>query len=384
MKILSVAVMVFSIVLLVACSDSTKRIVHDDDLTNDALITDDATVTDDALVTDEAVTDEIATDEIATDEIATDEIVTDEVVTDELVTDEVATDEGVTDEILADEDAVAGEDDLLPDDDVVTGATCGEIAECVGACGGDSACMDACIAAGTPEAQEEFETLFTCVSTQCNVPCSQSQQACSECVNTLCHDEMVACYTVEDAPVYGTVAVNATFNYIYDGSADIQSQIQAHPQGVVMGSVFTGSYGTTNKPIPPTAVGATTISLAIHRPASGSDPAMVVAITRVWTSSGVVNPLINLAFRTDVIAPGVYSMDARESDGFVALTNETGPDTSCLLAISFGGSLTVTSAVSTDQPSGGSIAFNGSDILLYHPTETPVGDISDEGTCPKE
>ncbi len=195
---------------------------------------------------------------------------------------------------------------------------------------------------------------------------------------------MVACYTVEDAPIYGTVAVNATFNYIYDGTADIQSQIQAHPQGVVMGSVFTGTYSSSNKPIPPTAAGATTLSIAVHRPASGSDPAMVVAVTRVWTGSGVVNPVTNLAFRTDTITPGVYSMDARENDGLVALTNDLGNNTSCLLALSFGGSVTVTSAVNTDQPSGGSIAFNGSDILLYHPTETPVGDISDAGTCPKE
>ncbi len=370
---------------LAACSNSKQQIVQDDAVPDDTTVDDGTVVQDDGPVP----TDGIAGDELLTDGDAVND---DDSVTDELVTDDIATDEDLAEgdpEPAEGDDIATDEDGLASDDDTTAPLACNGILTCQNDCGNDSTCRDACVAAGSTEGQEEYDVLLTCVETNCATECSISDQECQTCATTACAAELNDCYIDENAPVYGTIAVNATFNYIYDGDSDIQTQIQANQTGLVMSSVFTGTYAV-DKPIPPTASGATTLSLALHQAASGSNPATIRVVTRVALSNGtIVNPMVQLRFPSDVIVPGSVSTDAaQQGTAVVALLNSTGPNTYCLLAYSFGGSVTVTAATNTNQVSGGSLAFNGSGIPVYHPTETPIGDISGNlgslSACPKE
>lgn len=433
---------------LAACSNSKQQTVQDDVLPDDTMVDDAADQSDGPDGADTVIGDELPIDGDAP-------------TGDELVTDDIVTDHIANDDILADEDG------LLPDEDTVQPLSCGELADCRNDCGGDQPCIDACVAAGSTEAQGEFDalatcaetycatecgasgtpdgcedcavihctsevnacydkattltcaqilgcrggcgddqtcidacvaagsteeqgaynTLFACVDTDCAIECGTSgtSQDCETCVNANCAVELNACYIDENATVYGTLAVNATFNYIYDGNSDMPPQIQAHPEGVVSSSVFSGTYAAGNISIPPTASQSQTASLAMHLAATASNPARVVAHMQVSTQAGIVNPMVQLLFPDDAIIPGTVSMDAsKEGSGFTILLNSTGTGTRCLLAISFGGTVTVTAAANTDQVSGGSLAFNGSGIMVYYPAETPLGDLSDANTCPKE
>lgn len=370
--------------LLAACSNSKQQVDADGNGQDDATV-DDATAADDdtAVPADSTMTgDELLTDgdTAAGDELATDDIASDTLVTDDTVTDDIVTD-----------DATADEDEVGTDDDTPAGLTCPEIQDCRNGCGGDQSCVDDCIAAGTTEAQGEFDALVTCAMTYCATECGSSgtQTACENCATTNCANEVAACYTDENAPVYGTIAVNAVFNYIYDGDSDVNTQIQADSSGVISSSVFTGSYAATDKPIPPTAAGAQTLSLALHYAVSGANPATVRIITQVRTQTGIVNPMVQLQFPNDAITTGTVPLDGGQpGSGRAALVNSTGPNTICLLAYAFGGSVTVTAAAGTNQVSGGSISLNGTGIPLYYPTETPLGDLSGQlgstQICPKE
>jgi hypothetical protein len=80
-----------------------------------------------------------------------------------------------------------------------TGTTCVEIMNCIATCGqSDQACMNACVAAGTADAQAKFQALLTCMNNamtgSCSADCADpSSQACIDCVAQACTAETQAC-----------------------------------------------------------------------------------------------------------------------------------------------------------------------------------------------
>ena len=283
--------------------------------------------------------------------------------------------------------------DTMPDTDTpTTGKTCGEINSCMNTCpDGDQACYQACYDSGSADGKAKFDALMNCLETNCLNECGSSGNPtdCNACADANCADEMDACFTNPNAPVYGTVNANSTqFKYIYNGDADLNQQIQSNMSGVVLAAVFTGTYGTTNKPIP--GMGAQqTLALAVHYAASGSNPAVVAVMQQSQTQTSIVNPIVQLVFPTDNISPGQYDMDPTKQDSVVlVLLNAIGTQDACLLAYCFSGTTNVTAAVNTTAPSGGSITMGVTNAKVYYPKETPIGDISGQiqgiTTCAKE
>jgi hypothetical protein len=80
-----------------------------------------------------------------------------------------------------------------------TGSTCSQIVNCVAACGqSDQACMNACVAAGSADAQAKFQALLTCMNNAgtgaCATDCADpSSQACTNCIAQACSAELQAC-----------------------------------------------------------------------------------------------------------------------------------------------------------------------------------------------
>ncbi len=271
----------------------------------------------------------------------------------------------------------ADTDTATPDTDTVaSGKTCSEINTCMGDCA-DQACVDACFAAGTTEAQAQYNALMTCVEGNCATECGSggSNEACNTCAGEKCPDEMDACFTVNVTP-YGTMnAPNANIPYIYDGDGDVNAQLQANQSGAVMNGVFTGTYGPS-KPLPPNG-GQQTFALAIHYAADGANPAALQVQQLTQTSTALVNPIILFQFTTDAVTPGQYTVDlTQEATALSYLINVDANNNQCMLAFVSGSTVNVTASTNTTAPSGGSITFNATNLKLYHPTETPFGDIS--------
>ncbi len=197
------------------------------------------------------------------------------------------------------------------------------------------------------------------------------------------------CYVGQKVDTYGIVKPigDKTFGFLLDSDKmSDNAYVQAHPAAVLMEAVFQGTVG--NEPFPP--AGAMHMSLGIHQAAQGtSSPAMVAIMQQSVQLPNPVNPLVQMGFLTDNLSPGIYII---QKDVSMVLLNieDLQSQKVCLKAMAFGGAVVVKEAKNTNAKEGGSLKmFIPHDIKLYHPTETPIGDISDKlsgggaTVCPK-
>ena len=96
-------------------------------------------------------------------------------------------------------------------------------------------------------------------------------------------------------------------------------------------------------------------------------------------------PQVVLMFNSDEISPGFYKITPFGEDGIIIAVGEQFDKTGdldisslCISAIGFGKKMDVKSAFNVMQDGGGgNIHYEGYDIPLYHPEETPIGDVTD-------
>lgn len=187
---------------------------------------------------------------------------------------------------------------------------------------------------------------------------------------------------------YGTLQIKGDFPYIldYEKVNNDPNYLGSYPNGVLASAVFNGYYGLTSKPVPSKAA-QSNYSLAIHY--SDTQGNIIAIIQQSGDASQTfVNPMVQMVFASDYIPVGQMKIDpATANNPALYLINYTNLD-SCILAIAFGGVLNITKSVNTTASEGGQLAFNASNVKIYYPSETPVGDISGQlaGTkiCPKE
>jgi hypothetical protein len=144
-----------------------------------------------------------------------------------------------------------------------------------------------------------------------------------------------------------------------------------HPEGIQPGPAFSGYYKSEAIEIP--SKGQTMV-LGMHEPSVPN----VIVMQQTIVNNKTASPLIQLVFPSDEIEEGSISV-GREQDGHAVLTllDVDDEQTPCLAAIGVG-TLLVTSAVNTEALEGGSLAFTSDSIKLYHPSETPFGDMEEE------
>jgi len=96
-------------------------------------------------------------------------------------------------------------------------------------------------------------------------------------------------------------------------------------------------------------------------------------------------PQVVLMFKGDEIKPGYLNVSPLgDNDVIIAVgeqetdTGDIDVDSLCISAIGFGKTLEVITAINVmADGGGGTIKYQGFDIPLYHPTETPIGDVTD-------
>jgi hypothetical protein len=171
---------------------------------------------------------------------------------------------------------------------------------------------------------------------------------------------------------YGSLTtVSFTSSFILDGSKlTDQTYLQGHQNAFQPTPAFTGTYTSAGSPIPPS--GATqTIAVASHM----ANPPSVGIIQQSFSGQTVASPMVQLQFMSDVLASGPVAVGMEQTSGAqLTVMDITGPQTGCIAAIGIG-DIQVTNAVSTNQTEGGQLALQGANIALYHPSDTPYGNI---------
>ncbi|HNS98553.1 MAG TPA: hypothetical protein PKL73_16490 [Polyangiaceae bacterium] len=175
--------------------------------------------------------------------------------------------------------------------------------------------------------------------------------------------------------VYGMI-YQADFHtdFILDFNRLLDDQyVQDHENGVQQGPAFLGVYTTAYAPIPP--AGQFTRAFATHALSEGLD----VIQQTITDTQKYASPAVAVLFSSPVVTSGpivlgptrqapaqLFVMDV--SDNFFVF---------CVAAIGLG-LIEVTHAINTEAADGGELEFNGSNITLYHPSNTPFGDIRAE------
>lgn len=175
--------------------------------------------------------------------------------------------------------------------------------------------------------------------------------------------------------VYGVLnTISFSTAFLYDGNKlEEPGYVQEHmAQGIQWSPAFRGTYTSGNKPIPPDGMKA--VALGFHLPAEGQDPASISVKQELNTAEWVGHDIF-LAFDGDVLSVGTAKVGVEAGDDAGILVFDLrGFSSYCLAAVGIG-SIDITHASNTTGE-GGSLEFSGSDVALYHPTDTPSGDIS--------
>jgi len=180
---------------------------------------------------------------------------------------------------------------------------------------------------------------------------------------------------------YGTVDVSFSSAFIFDFTRRTETgYIQSHSDdGVqVTPTAFSGSYGSSATI--PGADAIMTQSMAFHVPEDTYPPFVAVIQQSFSDMIGTITaPTVELDFTSDSFSTGIMAIDVVVGAGaLLTVFDIPAPGTSCVAAVGMYGAIDVTTAVDTTSTEGGSVAFEGADIPLYHPTDTPRGDISAE------
>lgn len=183
---------------------------------------------------------------------------------------------------------------------------------------------------------------------------------------------------------YGVLEVGFWSSYILDGQRLGEAEyMESHADDVFTSDThhaFEGSYGSSSSI--PAAAAALTRSMAASFPARDGKPAYLGIMQESWADQeGTMpaNPWVELDIMGDSIPVGNYEIGfGGDAQFLLTVLSEAGSD-SCVLAVGMGGYIEVPfSAIDATAPGSESIYLSSGGIPIYHPTDTPLGDISTE------
>lgn len=188
---------------------------------------------------------------------------------------------------------------------------------------------------------------------------------------------------MNEAVVYGTVNLNFTTDFILDNnkSRDID-YLEDHKTAIQRGFAFEGSLGSIE--IPGNGIESVE-AFPLKRKKDGKGEVIILQMVFDEENNySVVNPFVQIAIPESHINQGemvdVDFIDAAQIKVFDVDTETLAPI--CLHAVGFNSSLNVLKAENIIDVEGGAIMLQSKEIKLYHPTETPVGDISKDLISP--
>lgn len=189
------------------------------------------------------------------------------------------------------------------------------------------------------------------------------------------------------AGYYGYVK-DISFNtpFLYDeAKLDNQTYFDQHPEGILYYAAFSGYYTSQQKFFPPP--NGQTIAYGAHSYGSSGSPPGVYAVQYSFEGQDIVQPYVYLQFVSDQLKPGPVTIGLDGSAGAYFVLFHLLSDTDyCAAAVGFG-QIMITAASNTTSQDGGKLSITAPNGLpLYHPTSTPIGDVSAYvgSVCPME
>ena len=185
--------------------------------------------------------------------------------------------------------------------------------------------------------------------------------------------------------LYGAIST-VSFSTLFIMDQDqfgIETYMTDHQQDALQTTAaFVGTYTQQAKVIPPAGAQAT-FAYALHMVDSSSSTAVIMVVQQSQDATDILSPLVMLQFGTDAITTGTVMLPG---EALFAVVESTQGSVDCVAAVGFG-ALQITTALNTTAVDGGSLAFDGADVKLHHPSSTPNGDISAAfeswgGACP--
>lgn len=187
---------------------------------------------------------------------------------------------------------------------------------------------------------------------------------------------------------YGTLTVDFATAFIFDGArfyADATYQSDNWVAGVSETPTCTGTYGAALSIPGPGANAAGTITFAQRFVADENRGDHIEIEQRSFqeaTYENAADPHVCIVFPGDDLQVQSYDVDSRDLaesvSPWVYVFNQITSLSICVLAVASGGTLSVTAAESTTAVDGGGLTLQAVDLLLYHPTNTPYGDITQD------
>ena len=241
-------------------------------------------------------------------------------------------------------------------------------------------CIDACVATGTPEAQEIFTTMYNCWTANCGdmLDPENDEDEFNDCVNAHCQTETEPCSWSDTGPEgdtrypapYGTLQINVANTYL------ITNETQFDQSMVTMSSFASGELGGSD--IVP-AETQYSYNYAMFFDNGGQS---YIEIVQSYTSDGgqtLINPMILIVIPTDISVGTVpFGLDSGSvGQMYVADYDYNSNSFSCYHGFGYG-ELTVT-AINAEAGSAGKISMNGT-IEIYSAANAPIygGDITSQ------
>lgn len=231
----------------------------------------------------------------------------------------------------------------------------------------DQACIDACIANGTPAAQEMFNAMSTCWETNCSD--TTTKEEFSACVIENCSDETLACsyncclHGDQNYPApYGTLQININADYLLLPTDETRLQ-----QNMVnMSSFATGMVGSSDI-IPEENQNSYYYAALIQE-----DGQQYLRITQNYTTKRgqtQLNPVIFIILPADVALGTVRVGLDTQSIAQMFIADFDGDEVSCYHGFGYG-ELSITSLNHTAGDTG-NISMNGT-IEIYSAANAPM------------
>jgi hypothetical protein len=184
---------------------------------------------------------------------------------------------------------------------------------------------------------------------------------------------------------YGTLTVDFTTAFIFDGARFTDPTYKADnwAAGVSETPTCIGTYGAALNIPGASATSGYTFAQRFVADANRDDHIEIEQRSyEEATYETAANPMVRIVFPGDDLQVQDYDTDARDLaesvSPWVYVFNQVTSLSICVLAVASGGTLSVTAAESTTAVDGGSLTLQATDLPLYHPTNTPYGDITQD------
>jgi len=186
---------------------------------------------------------------------------------------------------------------------------------------------------------------------------------------------------------YGYVKdISFSTPFLYDeAKLDNQTYFEQHPEGILYYGAFSGYYTSQQKFFPPP--NGQTVAYGAHSYGASGSPPGVYAVQYSFQGEDLIQPYIYLQFVSDQLKPGPVTIGLDGNAGAYFVLFHMLSDTDyCAAAVGFG-QIMLTVASNTTAQDGGKLSITAPNGLpLYHPTSTPIGDVSAYvgSVCPME